>query len=230
MHTSKDLLPYRAQRKPPHAIVPINQYGELHNDPGKACRFWRELDEVYDAHRGHGRETPKTLIKRFDYAKNLSAQPLNAQQRQPMVLYPASGDIMRAARAEAGAGIVDASLYWLATGSNDEAGYLTALLNANCLRRAFAECRESERHFHLHPWRKVPIPRYDEQNGQHQRLAELCQTAEGIATQRMEAELAERPTLKQTGLSEAIRKAVQESDEGQEIERIVRGLLPAQAN
>lgn len=124
MHTSTDLLPYMAQRKPPHAIIPLDQYGELHSDPGKGCLFWRELDEIYDAHKPRGRGTPKTLIKRFDYAGALSAQPLNPQHGHRMVLYPAAADIMRAARAKAGAAVVDASLYWLMVGSNTEACYL----------------------------------------------------------------------------------------------------------
>ena len=228
-HTSTDLLPYMAKRSPPHAIIPLDQYGELHADPGKVCRFWRELDEVYDAHRGHGRGTPKTLIEQFDFAGKLSGQPLKPGRGKRMVLYPASADIMRAARAKAGTAVINETVYWQVVRSNDEACYLVALLNANCLRRAFAECRESGRDFHLHPWRKVPIPRYDKKNRAHRRLAELCVTAERIAARTVERELAERPTLGQVGLSEAVRQGVKGSAEGREIERIAKRLLRAQA-
>ena len=81
---------------------------------------------------------------------------------------------MRAARTHAGTAVVDATLYWFVVATEAEAGYLTTLLNANCLRRAFAESKESGRDFHLHSWRKVPIPSYDKRNNRHRELADLC--------------------------------------------------------
>lgn len=228
VHTSPDLLPYMAIRKPPHAIVPVDRDGAMHLQPGRACRFWRELDEIYDAHRGRGRGTPETLIRRVNYGSALSAQPFAAQRGRRMVLYPSSGDIMRAARSRGGVAVVDATLYWLAARSEAEAGYLVALLNANCLRRAFAECKESGRDFHLHPWRNVPIPRYDRRIPDHRRLAELCDTAERIAVRRVKQELSERPDLRQQGLSKAVREALSKTDAGREIERIAARLLPKQ--
>ena len=147
-----------------------------------------------------------------------------------MVLYPASGDLMRAARTRAGVAVVNAKLYWLIVRSEAEAGYLVALLNARCLRRAFAESKESGRDFHLHPWRKVPIPRYDAKVREHRRLAELCATVERVVERRVDAELERRPGLGQPGLSAAAREAVSESKAGQEIERIVARLLPDQAD
>ena len=229
MHVSRDLLPYLAAREPPEAIIPVGRDGELHLDPGRACAFWRELDELYDAHKGLGTNTPATLLNRFDYSRALSSQPLMPQRGRRMLLYPSSGNIMRAARTGAGGGVVDASVYWLTTRNEAEAGFLVALLNAECLQRAFAECRESGRHFHLHPWRKVPIPRYDGKKQRHRRLAELCSAAERIARKQVEAELEARPHLKQPGLSAAIREAVLESKAGREIERIAKRLLPDQA-
>ena len=146
-----------------------------------------------------------------------------------MVLYPSSSDIMRAARSRGGVAVVDSTLYWFATRSEAEAGYLVALLNTNCLRRAFSECKESGRDFHLHPWRNVPIPRYDRGKTDHRRLAELCSAAERIAVRRANSELAERPDLRQQGLSKAVREALCETKIGREIEEIAARLLPKQA-
>ena len=230
VHTSPDLLPYVAIRKPPYAIVPLDRDGEFHLDPGRDCRFWRELDELYDAHKGRGRGTPDTLIRRLNFGSALSAQPFEHQKGRRMVLYPSSADIMRAARSRAGEAVVDATLYWLTTRSEAEAGYLVALLNADCLRRAFSECKESGRDIHLHPWRKVPIPRYDGTNPAHRRLAELCGAAEKIAERRVKKELTKRPDLKQQGLSKAVRKALASTKAGEEIEEIVVRLLPRQAS
>lgn len=230
VHTSPDLLPYVAARETPHAIVPVDRNGVMHYKPGRDCRFWRELDEIYDAHRGQGRGTPETLIERIDYGSALSAQPFDAQRGRRMVLYPSSGDIMRAARSRGGVAVVDATLYWLVTQSEAEAGYLVALLNAYCLRRAFSECKESGRDFHLHPWRNVPIPRYDRRNQTHRRLAVLCDAAERIAARRVKDELSERPDLRQPGLSKVVREALAKTQAGREIEEIATRLLPKQAS
>ena len=230
IHTSPDMLPYMAIREPPHAVIPVNANDELQLKPGRECRFWIELDEVYDAHRGAGRGTPRTLIERFDFAGNLSGQPMHRGRGRRMVLYPSSADIMRAARSHSGVAVVDATLYWLTVQTEAEAGYLVALLNARCLRRAFAECKDSGRDFHLHPWRKVPIPRYDPTNRKHARLAQLCPAAERIAERRVEVELAERADLGQQALSTAIRQALAQTKVGREIETLAAQLLPRQAD
>ena len=122
LHRSPDLLPYRAPREPPGAIVPVNGDHALLADPSGACRFWTELDALYDAHRGHGSSTPRTLIARYDYARNLSTQPMRRQKGRRMVLHPAAADIMRAARTHAGAAVVESTLYWLAVDTEAEAG------------------------------------------------------------------------------------------------------------
>ena len=147
-----------------------------------------------------------------------------------MVLYPGSGDNMRGARTHAGGAVVDSTLYWLVARTEAEAGYLVALLNAECLRRAFSECKESGRHFNLFPWRKVPIPKFDRGKEKHNRLAVLCSIAEKIAERRVEKELKTRPDLGQPGLSKAVRDAVRKSRSGREIERLAAQLLPKQAN
>ena len=177
---------------------------------------------------GRGEGTPVTLLKQFDYMGKLSAQPLRPQRGRRLVLYPGSGDIMRAARTRAGDAVVDYTLYRLAVESEAEAGYLVALMNAGCLARAFAESKESGRHFQLHPWRKIPIPRYDKTNASHRRLAQLCSAIERVATRSVAKELADRPDLGQVGLSKAIREAVAASEEGAEIESIAARLLPEQ--
>ena len=230
VHMSRNLLPYMVTGKTTEAIVPVTHESKPHSDPGRHCPFWKELDEIYDVHRGRGMGTPKTLIERFDFAGKLSVQPLRPIRGRRMVLHPKSADIMRAARTHAGSGVVNETLYWLITESSAEARYLVAILNAACLRRAFAESRESGRDFHLHPWRKVPIPRYDAAKPQHRRLAELCRSAEKTAARQVAVELGKRPALGQPGLSKAVRKAVMDSKEGREIERIAAQLLPAQAD
>ena len=63
-----------------------------------------------------------------------------------------------------------------------EAAFLTSLLNAPFLARAFLESRASGRDFHQNPWRAIPIPRYDATDPVHRDLARLCDRAERVAS------------------------------------------------
>ena len=136
---------------------------------------------------------------------------------------------MRGARISLGNGFVDHTLYWHATHSDREAGYLAVLLNAPCLRKAFFESRESGRDFHLHPWRKVPIPRYDDKDAQHAELATLCRVAEKAALEAAQTIRQETPSAKQNKISQAIRNRLASDGISQAIDKIVARLLPDQA-
>ena len=81
--------------------------------------------------------------------------------------------------------MLDTKLYQTACQSDDEAYYLTALLNSDALMAA-AETFMSKglygaRDFHKHAW-KLPIPRYDASEPLHVRLSELGKTAEQECT------------------------------------------------
>ena len=228
MLTSKQMMPYIPVLRQIKAIVPIEENGEIHPDPGTACSFWRELNEIYGHRAGIGKATPKVLLQRFDYQSMLSIQLKDSKSSGWRVLYPTSGDIMRSARLPAGESVADSTLFWFAVATQEEAGYLVALLNASCLRNAFKHCRDSGRHFNLNPCRRVPIPLYDKQDKQHHLLAELCTQAEDIAQEISKNKLSEQIDISQIKLSKLIREGLQASETGQEIERIVTELLPEQ--
>ena len=81
--------------------------------------------------------------------------------------------------------MLDTKLYQTGCQSDDEAYYLTALLNSDALMAA-AETFMSKglygaRDFHKHAW-KLPIPRYDASEPLHVRLSELGKTAEQECT------------------------------------------------
>ncbi len=182
---------------------------------------WEVLDEAWRTHRSRGQRTPRTLAERVDFNGGLSAQSDAQASGRYRVLYPASGDIMRAARVPGGNGVVDFSLYWLLAESPDEASYLTAILNAPCLSRAFAASRESGRAFHLHPFRKVPVPRFDSRNTRHAELARLCREAEAVAEQMLQD--------RQRASSRAIRSCLHDSGILARIDTLVADLLPNQS-
>lgn len=226
---SPDTLLFVASARTTQAIIPLDEHGNLDLQSALDEPGWEALDGIYRRCCGKGQNTPQTLAEQIDFAGKLSSQPRDHTSGKRMVLYPKSGDLMRAARIQAGDGFADDTLYWHVASSGDEAGYLTALLNAPCLQRAFLESRESGRHFDLHPWRKVPIPRYDSNDGKHLALAELCEGAEKVAGE-VAAEIAAKfPRARQPKLSNAVRVSLVGQGILSAIDRIAAQLLPAQA-
>ena len=229
VYRSPDMMPFIAALDETRAIVPLDEQGMLLETPEDKDNCWKYLDEIYSTYAGQGRGTPKTLIGRIDFSRNLSAQiGIDAPDRR-MILYPKSGDIMRAARTRTGTGFVNDSLYWGVVRTEAEAGYLACLLNAPCLVRAFLETRSSGRDFHLHPWRKVPIPRFDPGNPVHTELADLCWEAEEVAVEMAQGVRKHKPGAGQVAISRAIRARLADDGIFDRIDQLARHLLPEQA-
>lgn len=226
---SPDTLLFVASARITEAIIPLDEQGNLDLQSALDEPGWEALDGIYQRFCGKGKTTPQTLAEQINFAGKLSSQPRDRTSGKRMVLYPKSGDLMRAARIQAGDGFADDTLYWYVASNGDEAGYLTALLNAPCLQRAFLESRDSGRHFDLHPWRKVPIPRYDSNDANHLALAELCEGAEKVARDSA-AEISKRfPLAGQPKLSNGVRAGLEGQGILSAIDRIVAQLLPSQA-
>ena len=228
--TSKEILPFAvAPSGGSYALVPIEAKRSLAHAPERQSAFWRALDDIYKENKGEGRHTPATLLSRLDYGAELSAQIHLIGRARTLVLYPASGDLMRACRVRPGTAVVDFTLYRLVTHSAAEAAYLVALLNAPSLMSAYAQSRSSGRDFHQHPWRRIPIPRYDGKNEDHVALARLGSKAENIAKRWLTDPNNNAEHLKQVGLSNRLRETLAESDVLPGIDEIVSRLLPKQA-
>ena len=229
LYRSVEMLPFVASSGGAQAIVPVDTQGKLDLDSAMEQPGWETLDGIYRRFRGKGQTTPKALAKQIDFAGKLSSQPRLLESERRMVLYLGSGDVMRSARTFPGSGCVGHTLFWHIASSEDEAAYLTVLLNAPSLRRAFFESRESGRHFQLHPWRKVPIPRYDGKNRWHIELAELCRRAEDAA-QITAAEVQKiHPNAGPMKLSNAVRKRLEVDGIFPSVDKVAARLLPDQA-
>lgn len=228
LYRSPNMLPFVASTRITQAIIPVDEHGDLDPDPALEEPAWEILDSIYRKFRGKGKNTPQTLAAQIHFAGKLSSQLRPETSSMRMVLYPKSGDIMRAARTRAGVGFADDTLYWHVARNEGEAGYLAALLNAPCLQLAFLESRESGRHFDLHPWRKVPIQRFDSKNKFHVQLAKLCKRAEKSA-QIAAAEVKEKfPYAGQLKLSTAVRERLRADSIFRSIDMIAARLLPEQ--
>lgn len=227
---SKAVIPYAVS---PHgllqAVIPVDHTGTLERSPGSRSAFWQEMEEIYGQHRGEGSNTPKTLLARIDYGAQLSAQLAVQKGSRKMIVYPSSGDIMRACRIRPGEAIVDSTLYWYVAGSAREAAYLVGVMNAACLTEAFSQSRASGRHFHLHPWRAIPIPKFDRKNPKHIDLARLGERAERLVGSWSSGLEAQRIRRGQVALSTRARALLHDNGISDQIDAVVRKILPQQA-
>lgn len=101
------MLPFMATTRDSKAIVLVDTQGrpDLGSAPDEFGR--QELNGIFRRFRGYGKATPRTLANRIEFHRRLSAQPHSHTDRMQMVLYPKSGDIMRAARSSPGTGFVN---------------------------------------------------------------------------------------------------------------------------
>lgn len=230
---SDHLLPFAlAPGAPVQAIVPLDRQGQL-MAAGNARRSpdWARLDDLYRQNRGQGAATPATLLENIDHQGKARRQlPLAAaapDAPRTRLIYPTSGDIMRAGRIRAGAELVDTTLYDTTFETPEEAGYLVAVLNAPALNPAFVQSRRSGRHFHLNPWRRVPVPRYDHGIALHRELVELSDECETETAAWMAEEAGQLPGS-QIGRSKRIREMLQDGGFFGRLNEAVARLLPEQ--
>ena len=113
---SNDLLPFAAAPGVrDRAILPLDIDGRLLGyEDARREDGWRELDDIYAEYRGAAQGTPRNLLANLDHRGKLSRQlplPQNLNAARDMVIYPTSGDIMRACRLRAGETLIDTTLY-----------------------------------------------------------------------------------------------------------------------
>ena len=140
-------------------------------------RYWQEAADKYVAKHGSGSGTPKTLEKCLNNRNKLFKQ---SKWDNKLVLYNKSGDVVHAARMTHRR-IVNDGIYAVPCKSENEALFLTAILNADVMLPAFKDTRKSDRDFMAHLWKEVPIPRYDSSDPLHCELAELAKQAEQVS-------------------------------------------------
>ena len=204
-------------------------------------RRWNNAAEIYrDAHQA---QTIKDLYDRLNYQKILTSQLDTLQDAI------ANGTITRLAYTQSGQptaaiikdnrAIVDRKLYQTVCRSEDEARYLTAILNSDELAaRAKPFCTtnwaKKIRDFEKHGW-KLPIPRYDAENQLHAELAQLGVTAERECKDLVEQSdiMAKAPGKAQSDAARSLLRHEWQptSETAQAIEAAVAQLLndPAQA-
>ena len=208
---TNELLPY-VTVEPSQFIIPLNENLTGFDKNIMNCQYWRDADGIYKKHMGKGSNTPKTLLDNINHQNKLGKQ-LDRKGKHSVV-YNVSGTWLCATIIKQD-NITGHSTYTVSTKTkNFEALFLTALLNADALQEAYQNSRKSDRDFHTHFWQSIPLPRYDQSNKLHVKLAKLATRAEKVA----------KSCQKQNRKS--IREFLREDGVSGEINEIVKELLP----
>ena len=145
-------------------------------------RRWNNAAEMF--REAHKNQAIKDLYSNLNHLNKLASQLeyLRAAHGSQTVriAYTQSGRPTAALIRDCHA-ILDRTLYQTSCNSEDEAHFLTALLNSNSITRVaesfIPRGLYGARHFEKHGW-KLPIPRYDAGDPLHVRLSELGKTSE----------------------------------------------------
>ncbi len=172
-----DLVPFFIKRKR-NVFLPINEQFDLDlnflQSYPKALMFYEEMNNIYKKNK---KKTSRinTLFANLNYWNKLKKQINNTSY---IVVYNASGSNLKAAviNNEKQKVIIGSENYYYSTTSENEAYYLSAILNDPNLSRNI-KLIKSSRHIHKRPF-MFPIPIYDQNDILHQKLAKTGKKCE----------------------------------------------------
>lgn len=219
----ESILPFRCL-EPLEAVIPWDGQrllglgdASLSRHPGLA-EWWHKAEAAWTEHR-RARSQRLNLKQRLDYHRDLSHQFPVAQYR---VVYSASGSYLAAATVTNLRTIIEHKLYWAPVASQDEARYLTAILNSTVVTAAvtpmLARGEHNARDFDKYVF-QLPIPQYDPADAEHARLVVLAEQAERAACSIV------LPEVRFERQRKYIRDALERNGVGTEINAIVKSLL-----
>ena len=212
-----DLLPFCVRQCGTPFVIPLGDNGSWLTrydlEP-----YWKKAESFYKAHKGAGNTTPVTLTQRLNHQNALFAQSKNSP---PLVVYNSSGSRLYASILKKKM-LIDSSLYSIVCKSNDEAYFLTGLINSSALQTAFSESKKSPRHYHTYYWNNIPIPKFNRHNNNHRSVASIAQEAHLLAN---------RFLKKNNNISrKAMLKAIQNDGILTKVDRAVATVLPQYVN
>jgi SAM-dependent methyltransferase len=220
VYLGESVLPFRCQA-PLQAVIPWDgQYlggtdERLSQHPGLAS-WWNQAEAAWAQ---HNRSHRMSLGQRLDFRRGLSRQ-FPAPERR--VVYSKSGVYLAAAVVTDPLAVIDHKLYWGPVAGDDEARYLTGILNSDVLTAAVrpmqARGEHNPRDFDKYIF-QFPIPLYDPSNPSHAQLTALATRAERIAAN------VPLPRARFELQRKCIRQAIESDGISAEINSVVKGLL-----
>jgi hypothetical protein len=198
--TSAEVVPF-CHLQPNPAVLPITPsnsgYRIIQRPEAQArgkAHLTRYLEEVEEGWRKSKSSQGMTIYERLDYDGGLSKQSPNLRYK---VVYLRSGTNLAAtvvvdepypvkvgsSEVKVNGIIIHTTLYLYQTNNENEAHYLTAVLNSSILNELVKPMQTKgaygPRDFHKKPL-EFPIPQYDPNNPIHRRLSELGREAKEV--------------------------------------------------
>jgi hypothetical protein len=216
---SDNIFPFRIG-EPSQAVVPctrakILNSNEIEEHAGLQ-EWWSQAVNVWDANRS---SEARSLAESLDYHQKLSKQlPIPSLR----IVYNGSGMHVCSAKLRDSRALVSNGLYWSAMRSEEEANFLSAILNAPItteLTRPLMSYGKDERHIHKHVW-ELPIPEFDEDNTVHERISKLGSDCETLASA-----FAIDTNVHFAATRRHIREYLQSTDAGRELSELVFELI-----
>jgi hypothetical protein len=211
----ENLFPFRVG-EPSLAVVPCTREKlladqEIEEHAGLQ-QWWAQTSGAWDANRS---SSVRTLSESLDFHSKLTKQlPITSLR----VIYNTSGMHICCSKLRNARAIIANGLYWSAMRSEDEANYLSGVLNAPItteLTQPLMSYGKDERHIHKHVW-ELPIPEFDPTNASHRRIAELSVECESLV-----AKFEIGPNLHFAATRRHIREYLQTTDTGRELGELV---------
>ena len=148
-------------------MLPTKERQRLYPNTDK---FWRECNREYKNLKSDG--ATELLETNYGFPASLESQLSYSNRGRVKVIYNSSGDTLKAARISAKI-IVNSNCYWIICKSTLEAQYLVGVINAPNLQDAWREAKTSKLHFHLSPFRTIPIPLFNPDHELHNSISHV---------------------------------------------------------
>ncbi len=167
---NKDLIPFFIKSKK-NIFLPVNEQLDFDlnflQEYPKALSFYKEINDFYQTNKKETSDI-NTLFANLNYWNKLQKQ---VKIKSFIVVYNASGSNLKAAviNNRKQKLIIGSENYYYSTDSQNEAYYLTSILNTFTLSKNI-KLVKSSRHIHKRPF-MFPIPIYDKTNEIHKKLA-----------------------------------------------------------
>lgn len=180
----ESVLPFRTWNAA-EGVIPVNEAGRtLDAVAALACGadglagWMRSAEKIWS---DNAKNEALTLIQRWDFQRGLSNQfPI----RSLRMVYATSGSLPSASIVRDTKAVIDTGLYWTEPESEEEAYFLSAIVNSETTRALSAKYQArgqfGARHFHKVIF-NLPIPRFDERLAGHMALADAAREAETLA-------------------------------------------------
>ena len=240
VHLGETLIPY-ATLNPLKALLPIKQaVNAIPADPdgvggirlgGLERRMrgrWRTVSGLWEQNKSPNNRLD--LLGQLDYYGKLTAQlewRRDRGDRPVRVVYNSSG-APTAALLHGDDLVVDYTLFWVVCKDAQEAYFLLAIINSECLYEAvaplMAKGQFGARHLQKHLW-KLPIPEFDPGDPLHAAISGAGQSAAQGAARELAALRQTRSRLTVTIARRELRNWLRESEEGDAVEEAVVELL-----